>query len=73
MDGMTNVEMLGEINKAITKVLMGGQSYRIGSREVTRADLGMLRKLKTDLELQMASSNSGSLFDNTVIGIFEGR
>ena len=31
-------ELLEQVNKAITTVLVGGQSYRIGSRQLTRAD-----------------------------------
>ena len=36
---MTAAEMLQQVNEAITKVLIGGQSYQIGSRKLTRADL----------------------------------
>lgn len=35
----TPAELLEQVNKAITTVLVGGQSYRIGSRQLTRADL----------------------------------
>ena len=34
----TPAELLEQVNKAITTVLVGGQSYRIGSRQLTRAD-----------------------------------
>ena len=37
------VEMLEQVNSAISAVLAGGQSYKIGSRSLTRADLAMLR------------------------------
>ena len=43
---MTAAEMLQQVNEAITKVLIGGQSYQIGSRKLTRADLSMLRTMK---------------------------
>lgn len=36
-------ELLEQVNKAITTVLVGGQSYKIGSRSLTRADLSMLK------------------------------
>ena len=39
----TPAELLEQVNKAITTVLVGGQSYRIGSRQLTRADLAMLK------------------------------
>ena len=41
---MTAAEMLQQVNEAITKVLIGGQSYQIGSRMLTRADLKRVRE-----------------------------
>ena len=52
-------ELLEQVNKAITTVLVGGQSYRIGSRQLTRADLAMLKTLRDDLEAQLAADESG--------------
>jgi hypothetical protein len=40
---------LSQINTAITVVLDAGQSYRIGDRTYTRADLGDLREMRKDL------------------------
>lgn len=40
-------EMLTEVNNAIYAVLVGGQSYKIGTRQLTRADLSLLYKLRT--------------------------
>ena len=37
-------EMLTEVNNAIYAVLVGGQSYKIGTRQLTRADLSLLYK-----------------------------
>lgn len=39
-------EMLTEVNNAIYAVLVGGQSYKIGTRQLTRADLSLLYKLR---------------------------
>lgn len=65
-------DMLKEVNKAMTTVLVGGQSYKIGSRSLTRADLGMLRELRNELQAQVNNKN-GSLLDNTYVAIFGGR
>ena len=44
LDGnVSTVELLGEVKTAIRKILIGGQSYQIGSRKLTRADLYQLR------------------------------
>lgn len=66
-------EMLSEVDKAICSVLLGGQSYKIGSRSVTRADLNMLYKIKNDLMAQIASSNADTLFNDTSVSVFDGR
>jgi hypothetical protein len=46
---------LEQIEAAITAVLSGSQSYRIGSRSVTRADLTALYKRKDMLEGEIAA------------------
>lgn len=38
--------LLTEVNKAIAAVMVGGQSYKIGSRSLTRANLTELRNLR---------------------------
>ena len=52
-------ELLEQVNKAITTVLVGGQSYKIGSRD--------------DLEAQLAADESGPLLGRTYMAFFEGR
>ena len=42
---VSNKQLLQEVNTAIRTILVGGQSYKIGSRQLTRADLGMLRSM----------------------------
>ena len=44
----TPQQRLQEVNKAIQAVLLGGQSYKIGSRSLTRADLALLRAMRDD-------------------------
>lgn len=69
----TPQQMLDEVNKAIQSILLGGQSYKIGSRSLTRADLGLLRDMKNDLMAQLASDASSSLYSDTVVAVFDGR
>lgn len=65
-------EKLLEVNKAISNILVGGQSYKIGSRSLTRADLNTLLKMQRDLQAQL-SNQDPHLMDNTYLAIFEGR
>lgn len=67
------VELLQEVKTAIRKILIGGQSYQIGSRKLTRADLYQLRKLKEELEAEIAAEGDSSLLDNTYVAFFDGR
>lgn len=69
---MSVEERLVEVNQAISNILVGGQEYRIGSRSLTRADLGKLLEMQRDLQAQLANQDTG-LMDNTYLGIFEGR
>lgn len=66
-------EMLEEINNAIYTVLVGGQSYKLGTRQMTRADLNLLYKMKNDLTAQIQSENGNHLLDDTYVAIFSGR
>lgn len=66
-------EMLDQVNAAIMAIAVGGQSYKIGSRSLTRADLKQLYAMKNDLTAQLASESSGGLFDDCYVGVFDGR
>lgn len=70
---MTREEQLAEINKAIYAVLAGGQSYTIGSRSLTRADLSLLKQMREELEAEITSDNSSMLLDKTFVAFFDGR
>lgn len=70
---MTPAEMLAQVNAAITTVLCGGQSYKIGSRSLTRADLAMLKSMRDDLEAQASQEDSGGLLGRTCVAYFDGR
>ena len=71
-ENISTEEMLKEVNKAICSVLSGGQSYKLGSRQLTRADLNMLYKMRNELNEQLSSGNSG-LLDDTYVAEFDGR
>ena len=72
-EGITAAEMLQQVNEAITNVLVGGQSYQIGSRKLTRADLSMLRTLKKELQAEVRAEGESSILDNTYVAMFDGR
>lgn len=72
-ENMTTEQFLLEVKQAIRTVMLGGQSYKIGSRELTRADLAQLRALKIDLESELASGSTGDLLDNTYVAVFDRR
>jgi len=71
--GMTIVEQLAEVNNAIYAVIRGGQSYKIGSRSLTRADLSLLRAMREELQAEVAAEGESSLLDNTYVAVFEPR
>ena len=69
----TTAEMLEQVNKAISAVPAGGQSYKIGSRSLTRADLAQLKAIRDDLEARIDSGESACLLDRTFVAFFDGR
>lgn len=69
----TPTERLNLINQAIEEILIAGQSYKIGSRQLTRADLKQLRLLKQELTNEIAEENSLGLFSHTSVAVFDGR
>lgn len=66
-------DLLDKVNEAIVAIAVGGQAYRIGSRQLTRADLKQLYTMKNDLTAQIAAGNSGGFFDDCYVGVFDGR
>ena len=66
-------EMLDQVNSAISAVLAGGQSYKIGSSSLTRADLAQLKAIRDDLEAQIDSGQNHQLLDRTSVAFFDGR
>ena len=64
-------EMLKNVDSAIIAVASGGQSYKIGSRELT--NLKDLYSIKNALAAQLNSDNSPHLLDNCYVAVFSGR
>lgn len=69
----TAEEMITEVNNAIYAVLIGGQSYKIGTRQMTRADLNLLYKMRNDLTAQIVAKGASSLLDDTFVAVFSDR
>lgn len=69
----TASEMLESVNAAIYAIMVGGQSYKIGSRSLTRADLKQLYAIKNDLAAQVAQENATGLLDDCYTALFDGR
>lgn len=66
-------ELLSHVDAAIQNILVGGQSYRLGNRSLTRADLSLLRQMRKELAAQAAGENESSLMPGAVAAFFEGR
>ena len=69
----TIAERLLEVDTAIHAILLGGQSYKLGTRSLTRADLALLRQMRDDLEAQLQTEENGNLLGGVVVAVFEGR
>jgi len=62
---------LAETEKAISAIVGGAQSYRIGNRQLQRADLSLLYRERDRLEEEIAAlEGGGGIFKAAV---FEGR
>lgn len=70
---MTKQQLYEEVDKAIYSILVGGQSYKIGSRSLTRANITELRKLRSDLATEIAVEGKSSLLDGASVAFFDGR
>ena len=69
----TIAERLLEVDTAIHAILLGGQSYKLGTRSLTRADLALLRQMRDDLEAQLQTEENGNLLGGVDVAVFEGR
>ena len=72
LETFSDRELLSHVDAAIQNILVGGQSYKLGSRSLTRADLGLLRQMRNELMAQ-ENAGDGCLLPGTVAAFFEGR
>ena len=70
---MSNADLLTEVNMAIQKICIGGQSYQIGTKRLTRADLTQLYKMRNDLTAALQVEESTGLMENTMVAYFDRR
>lgn len=61
----TDAELLVLFREALASVAVSGQSYRMGSREYTRADLPEIRSQIEWLETRVNKSSGGGSSYNT--------
>ena len=73
LERFSNQELLSHVDAAIQTILVGGQSYRLGNRSLTRADLGLLRKMRNELAAQVAGEDDSCLMPGACVAFFEGR
>lgn len=77
MNSMDNTytprELLSQVDAAIQAILVGGQSYKLGSRSLTRADLSLLRQMRNELAAQVAGEENSNLMPHTYVAFFESR
>ena len=69
----TQEEQLAAVNKAIYTILVGGQSYKIGSRSLTRADLSELYAMQKALRSEIENDGDTGLLGDTSVAVFDGR
>lgn len=71
--GDTLQEQLLNIDSAINAILVGGQSYRIGTRQLTRAELSTLKAWREELQAEVNARADSRLFEDTYVAFFDGR
>ncbi len=63
---------LAELKAARSKILTGGQSYRVGSRQKESASLAEINKMISELETRVNMAAGGGRI-NTGHAVFSGR
>lgn len=58
MTVLTTQQLLEQVETAISAVLTSGQSYQIGDKKYTRADLAVLQQMRQDLYTTYQNENN---------------
>ena len=69
----TPAERLELVEQAIEEIMIAGQSYKLGSRQLTRADIKQLRAMRKELQSEIAADSATGFFASTYVAEFEGR
>jgi len=56
----TPAQLLLIVNAAISQIVATGQAYKMGERWMQRADLPELRKMRADLQAEIAATSTTS-------------
>ncbi len=71
---MTEKEQrLTEVEEAISTVLNGGQSYKIGDTSLTRASLSTLYEMKKELKSEINEESKGGTLGRGMAAVFFDR
>ena len=70
---VTRKDLQQAAGQAMVSILKGGQSYKLGTRQLTRAALSEVRSLKDNLDAEEAAENGNGFLDNCYVACFDGR
>ena len=59
---------VSQIDAAIEKILATGQSITVDGVQYTRADLGRLQELRSQVQAEQAISTQGNIFSRSLTG-----
>lgn len=70
---INNTTLIEEIDRAIRTILIGGQSYTIGTIELRRANLADLYKMKKELEAAETEDSGFTIGRHSAAVFFDRR
>lgn len=66
-------KLLADVEAAITTITITGQSYKIGTRSLTRADLSTLMEMRKTLQAELAGETDDGALMGFYVAEFDGR